>query len=199
VDRELRRAFRLEYVTIGWNSVEAVVALTAGILALSVALTAFGWDSVIEVFAAFVVIRELRSHTSHTEASEQRFLKLIGGSFFLLAAYVLIQSSYDLIAEVKPEHSIPGIALTTASATFMWFLASAKHRTGHRIACLPLIADSRETRLCALLSVVTLSGLVLNAALGWWWADPVAGLGIAALAIREGLEAWSGKHPEHHA
>jgi len=199
VDTDLRRAFRLEYLTIGWNLLEGIVALTAGILALSVALTAFGLDSVIEVFAAFVVIRELRGHADHTDAVERRFLRLIGASFFLLALYVVIQSVYDLVGAVRPERSIPGIALTTVSASFMWWLAATKHRAGHRIDCLPLIADSRETRLCALLSVVTLAGLVLNAALGWWWADPVAGLGVAALAVREGREAWSGEHPEHHA
>jgi divalent metal cation (Fe/Co/Zn/Cd) transporter len=200
VDPDLRRAYRLEYATIAWNGIEAVVALVFGILAGSLALTAFGLDSVIEVFSAGVVVMELGSHDSHLEASggERTFLRLIGASFFLLAAYVVVGASYDLSTKARPEHSIPGVVLASAAFLTMWFLAEAKHREGHRIDCLPLIADSRETRLCSLLAAVTLIGLVLNAALGWWWADPVAALGIAFLAAREGLEAWTGKHTEHY-
>ena len=89
------------------------------------------------------------------------------------------------------------IVLTVISLAFMWWLAGAKHREGHRIECMPLIADSRETRLCSLMSGVALMGLGLNSLFGWWWADPIAGLGIAVLAVREGLEAWTGRHPEH--
>jgi divalent metal cation (Fe/Co/Zn/Cd) transporter len=199
VPHDLRRALRLEYLTIGWNAAEGVIALTFGFLAGSVALTAFGFDSVIEVFSAVVVLIELRSHQDHAEgAAEQTFLRLIGGTFFLLAAYVLIQSTWDLLVKARPDESIPGIILTALSLATMWLLAIAKHREGHRIECLPLIADSRETRLCSLLSAVALAGLALNAAFGWWWADPVAALGIAALAVIEGREAWSGGHPEHH-
>ncbi len=197
---DLRRAFWLEYATIGWNLIEAAVALTFGFLAGSLALTAFGIDSVIEVFAAVVVLIELRGHESQGEehGPARIFLGLIGGSFFLLATYVLIQATWDFLAQARPDPSIPGIVLTSASLATMWFLAAAKHRTGHRINCRPLIADSQETRLCALLSAVTLVGLGLNAAFGWWWADPVAALGVAVLAGVEGYEALSGQHPEHH-
>ncbi|HEV8419897.1 MAG TPA: cation transporter [Actinomycetota bacterium] len=197
---DLRRAFWLEYATIAWNAVEAAIALTFGFLAGSLALTAFGIDSVIEVFAAVVVLIELRGHERQGEehGPARIFLGLIGGSFFLLATYVLIQATWDLLAQARPDPSIPGIVLTSASLATMWFLAMAKHRTGHRINCRPLIADSQETRLCALLSAVTLAGLVLNAIFGWWWADPVAALGIAVLAGVEGYEALSGQHPEHH-
>jgi divalent metal cation (Fe/Co/Zn/Cd) transporter len=197
---DLRRAYALEYATIGWNTVEAAIALTFGIRSGSLALTAFGIDSLIEVFSAGVVLFELRGHgasDAHARA-ERRFLQLIGGSFFLLALYVLIQATFDLIAQSRPEQSIPGIVLTSVSLAIMWFLASAKHRVGHRIDCLPLIADSRESRLCSILSAITLAGLALNAAFGWWWADPLAALGIAALAVAEGIEAWSGEHPQHH-
>jgi divalent metal cation (Fe/Co/Zn/Cd) transporter len=196
---DLRRAYRLEYLTIGWNLVEAVLALTFGFLAGSIALTAFGFDSVIEVLSAVVVLFELRSHHDQGEAHrEQVFLRLIGASFFLLAAYVLINATWDLLNRARPEESIPGVILTGMSLVTMWFLAAAKHREGHRIECLPLIADSRETRLCALLSAVTLAGLALNVAFGWWWADPIAALGVAALALAEGYEAISGQHAEHH-
>jgi divalent metal cation (Fe/Co/Zn/Cd) transporter len=199
LNTDLRRAYRLEYVTIGYNLVEAVLALTFGILAGSVALTAFGLDSVVEVFSAAVVLFELRGHggEGHDHA-ERIFLRLIGSSFFALAGYVVVQSGWDLLTTARPDESVPGIVLTAVSLVTMWFLASAKHRVGHRLDCLPLIADSRETRLCSLLSAVTLAGLVFHVALGWWWADPLAGLGVAGLAVVEGIEAWRGEHPEHH-
>jgi len=201
VNPQLRRAHRLEYATIAWNIAEAALALAFGVLAGSLALVAFGLDSVIEVFSAVVVVIELRSHERHGgEGShlERRFLQLIGASFLLLAAYVIVGASYDLAARARPQHSIPGIGLTAVSFLAMWFLADAKHRVGHGIGCRPLIADSRETRLCSILSAVTLAGLALNAAFGWWWADPLAAIGVACLAVVEGLEAWTGRHPEHH-
>jgi cation diffusion facilitator family transporter len=196
----MRLAFALEYATIAWNTAEAAIALTFGFLAGSLALTAFGIDSVIEVFAAVVVLFELRGRYRNDEEGTARrvFLVLIGASFFLLALYVVISASYDLLAKTRPHESLPGIVLTSLSLATMWFLATAKHRTGHRINSLPLIADSQETRLCALLSAVTLLGLALNVVFGWWWADPIAALAIAALALTEGWEAISGKHPEHH-
>jgi divalent metal cation (Fe/Co/Zn/Cd) transporter len=199
VPHDLRRAYVLEFLTIGWNAAEGAIALTFGVLAGSLALTAFGIDSVIEVFAAGVVLVELRSHGGHGhEDAEGRFLQLIGASFFLLAAYVLVEATWDLLNRSRPDQSIPGIVLTLLSLVTMWALAVAKHSEGHRIDCLPLIADSRETRLCSLLSAVALAGLVLNALFGWWWADPVAALGIGVLAVVEGVEAWGGGHPEHH-
>ena len=159
----MRLAFALEFATIIWNAAEAALALTFGFLAGSLALTAFGIDSVIEVFAAVVVVIELRGHGNHAEeeVGERIFLRLIGASFFLLAIYILIEASWDLLAQARPHQSIPGIVLTSASLATMWFLAVAKHRTGHRINCRPLIADSQETRLCSLLSAVTLAGLTL--------------------------------------
>jgi divalent metal cation (Fe/Co/Zn/Cd) transporter len=200
VRSDLRRAFRLEYATIAWNAAEAAIALTFGILAGSLALTAFGIDSVIEVFAAVVVLFELRGHTGRGEEHDpaRLFLGLIGGSFFLLATYIVIEALWDVLTRARPHESIPGIVLTSLSLATMWFLARAKHRVGHEINCRPLIADSQETRLCALLSAVTLAGLALNAAFSWWWADPVAALGIAVLAGVEGYEAIQGQHPEHH-
>jgi divalent metal cation (Fe/Co/Zn/Cd) transporter len=194
---ETQPAVRLEWLTIGWNAVEAVVALIAGFLAASIALTAFGLDSLIEVFAASVALRELAAHTLDPH-EERGPLRLIGGSLFVLAAYVAVIAVHDLLVQARPERSIVGIVVAALATGVMGWLARAKHREGHRIGSLPLIADSRETRLCSLMATVTLLGLVLNGAFHWWWADPIAGLAIAALAVWEGVEAWRGSHPSHH-
>ncbi len=188
-DRLLRRGFLLEYLTVGWNVVEAGVAVTAGILAGSIALVGFGADSVVEVFSAVVVIWRLRG--SHEER-EERALKLIALSFFALAAYVGVESVRDLIVGAAAETSIAGLAVTALSLVVMPALAVAKARTGRALASRVLIADSRETWLCAALSAIVLGGLALNALFGWWWADPVAALGVAWLAVSEGREAWEG-------
>jgi divalent metal cation (Fe/Co/Zn/Cd) transporter len=189
------RALRLEYLTIGWNTVEAIVALIAGFTAGSIALIGFGLDSVIEVFAASVVLWQLRIGLEADR--EARALRLIGGTFLALAAYVSIESIRDLVARAHPGESFPGIILTALSLGVMFVLSVAKHRTGHQLNSLVLIADSKETLLCSYLSGVVLIGLAANAGLGWWWADPVAGVAIAVLAVREGWEAWSGSHGEH--
>jgi divalent metal cation (Fe/Co/Zn/Cd) transporter len=191
-----RRAIRLEYLTIAWNSAEAVVALIAGFLAGSVALIGFGLDSLIEVFAASVVLWQLRGDVS--DRREGRALKLIALSFYALALYVTVEAVRDLVVQARPEESIAGIGLTVVSLLIMGFLSRAKHRAGHDIGSWALIADSKETLLCSYLSGVVLVGLALNALLGWWWADPVAGLGIGILAVREGREAWHGEHPGEH-
>jgi len=196
----MKKAYRLEYLTIAWNSFEALVAIVAGGAAGSIALVAFGLDSVIEVFAAAVVLRELRNHDGSEEHkdAEKPFLRIIAVTFFLLAAYVAVRAITDLLSGSRPEDSPVGIVLTAVAFLFMLLLARAKHRTGHEIDCLPLIADSNETKLCSLLSLVTLIGLLLNEVAGLWWADPIAALAIAGLAIREGIESWSGEHPESH-
>lgn len=183
----LRRGLRLEYLTIGWNLVEAVVAVVFGIAAGSIALVGFGFDSLIEVFAASVVIWQLRGG----EQDRERFaLRLIAISFFALAAYVLVESVRDLIVRAEPQESVPGVVLATLSLIVMPLLARAKRRTGQAIGSATLVADAAETLLCAALSLILLVGLLLNAIARWWWADPLAAIGIAALALREGLEAW---------
>ncbi len=185
---ELRkRAFRLEYLTIGWNTVEAVVAVAFGIAARSIALIGFGLDSLVEVFAASVVVWQLHGVSGERE---RRALRLIAFSFFALAAYVSVEALRDLAVGAEASESVPGIVLAVLSLTIMPLLAFAKNRTGHQMRNQTLIADSKETLLCTYLSAVLLIGLLLNATVGWWWADPVAGLGIAYLAVREGLEAW---------
>jgi divalent metal cation (Fe/Co/Zn/Cd) transporter len=182
-----RRGLRLEYLTVGWNVIEAIVAVAAGVVAKSIALVGFGLDSTVEIFAASVVIWQLRGVT---EERERRALRLIALSFYALAAYVVVEATRDLVLGAEAGESRVGIALASASLIAMPLLGVAKRRTGQRLGSPTLIADSAETLLCAYLSAILLAGLVLNATVGWWWADPLAALGIACLAIREGREAW---------
>lgn len=185
------RAFRLEYLTIGWNIIEAIVAVTAGIAAGSIALIGFGLDSLIEVFAASVVVWQLHGVS---EQREQRALRFIAVSFLLLAAYVVVEAVWGLVAGAEAEESVVGIVLAAVSLAVMPALAFAKRRTAKLMGSATLLADSTETFLCSYLSAILLVGLVLNAVAGWWWADSLAALGIAFLAAREGAELWRGEH-----
>jgi len=185
--RLTRRGFRLEYTSMAWMTVEAAVAIISGIIAASIALVGFGLDSVIEFFAAAVVVWQLRGDG---EERESRAVHLIGVTFFVLAAYLAVESIRDLIGHARPEQSIPGLAVTAAALIVMPGLAVAKRRTGQALGNRTLIADSAETAFCAFTSAAALLGVGLNSWLGWWWADPAAALVIAALAVREGLEAW---------
>lgn len=189
-ERLVSRARWLAYLTIGWNVTEAVVAITAGAAAGSLALIGFGVDSTIETMSAIVVLWRLGDVS---EEREERALKLIAISFFLLAAYIAIQSVRDLIAASEPETSIAGLAITGLSLIVMPLLARAKERVGEQMSSRVVLADSVETWLCTYLSAIVLAGLALNTAFGWWWADPLAALGVAYLALREGREAWEGE------
>ena len=191
----LRFGLRLEYLTISWNLIEAVAAIGFGLAAGSIALVGFGFDSTIEVFAASVVIWELRGDDEHRE---RLALRLIAISFFVLTAYVGFQAVRDLLTRAEPHESVPGIVLAAISLVVMPLLAIAKRRTGQAMSNAPLIADAAETMLCSLLSLILLVGLLLNATAGWWWADPVAAIGIAVLAFREGVEAWRGESLQDH-
>ena len=174
--------------TITWNSVEAVVAVGAGVAAGSIALVGFSFDSLIEVFAAGVVLWQLNGLR---EERERRALRLIGLSFFVLAAYISIEAVRDLIAGQHANESIVGIVLAAISLVVMPSLdREASHRTRARFrdSC----RRRAETMLCSYVSAVLLAGLLLESIAGWWWADPVAGLVIAALALSEGREAWNG-------
>lgn len=187
---QLRRlGFALEYASMAWMVAEAAVAITAGVLASSIALTGFGLDSVIEFFAAAIVVWQLRGET-HGEDRETRAVRLIGVTFFALAAYLAAESIHDLATHARPAESIPGLAITAAALIVMPVLAIAKRQTGRALSNRTLIADSAETAFCAWTSAATLAGVGLNTALGWWWADPAAALVIAALAVKEGLETW---------
>lgn len=185
----VRRARRLAYVTITWNAIEAVVAIAAGSAAGSLALMGFGVDSTIETLSAVVVLWRL---TDGAEAREERALRLIAVSFFLLAAYVAVRAVLDLVGASEPAPSTVGIVLTALSLVVMPLLARAKEKVGRRMGSRVVLADAVETWLCTWLSAAVLGGLVLNAAFGWWWADPVAALYIAYVAVREGGEAWGG-------
>ncbi len=182
-----RRGFHLEYASMAWMTVEAVVAITAGVVASSIALVGFGLDSVIEFFAAAIVVWQLRG--GEQEDRETRAVRLIGVTFFALAAYLAVEAIRDLAGQTRPAESLPGLAVAAAALLVMPLLAVAKRRTG-RAGNRTLIADSAETAFCAATSAATLLGVGLNAWLGWWQADPIAALVIAALAVKEGLEAW---------
>jgi divalent metal cation (Fe/Co/Zn/Cd) transporter len=184
----LRLGRRLEYVTIAWNSVEALVAIVSGFLAGSIALVGFGLDSVIEVASGAALLWRLRD-----QRRERRALQIVGMSFLALAAYVLVESSRDLRGHEAPERSLPGIAIAAASVLVMPLLARAKRRVAARLDSRAMHADSRQTDLCAYLSAILLGGLLLNAGLGWWWADPVAGLIMVPVIANEGREALRGK------
>lgn len=187
INRLRRRGFRLEYASMTWMTVEAAVAITAGVIASSIALVGFGLDSVIEFCAAGIVVWQLRGEG---EDRETRAVRLIGVTFFALAVYLTVESVRALVDHARPEQSTAGLAVTAAALIVMPLLAVAKRRTGRALGNRTLIADAAETVFCALTSAATLLGLGLNAWLGWWWADSAAALAIAALAVREGMEAW---------
>ena len=189
IGRLRRRGFRLEYATMTWMVAEAAVAITAGLVAASVALVGFGLDSVIELFAAAIVIWQLRGEIARQDR-QTRAIRLIGVTFFALAAYLIADSIRDLSIQARPGQSVPGLAVTAAALVVMPGLAAAKRRTGHKLGNRTLLADSAETAFCAFTSAAALLGVGLNAWLGWWWADPAAALVIAALAVREGVECW---------
>lgn len=186
-----RQAVLLAWFTVAWNAVEAVVAIAAGAAADSSSLIGFGLDSTIEVSSAAIVLWQFRAPLPG--AREQLALRLIACSFFALAAWVLLAALADLIGRNEPEASPAGIALAIASLLVMPALAAAKRSVGRRMNAATVVADSAQTWLCTSLSAVLLLGLVANAALGWWWADPVAAIVIAVVAAREGVNAWQGE------
>lgn len=186
-----RRAQLLAGASVTYNLVEAVIAITAGIVAGSVALVGFGLDSVVEVSSGLIILWQFRHRLP--ESREQQALRLMALSFFALAAYVTFESVRALLGDHDPDPSPVGIALAAASLVIMPFLSWAQRRTGKALGSNAVVADSTQTLLCTYLSAVLLVGLVLNATLGWSWADPIAGLIIAAVAIKEGREAWRGE------
>ncbi|MBW0088974.1 cation transporter [Pseudonocardia sp. KRD-184] len=187
----LRRRVRwLVAGTITYNLVEAAIALTAGTIASSVALIGFGLDSLIEVGSAAAVAWQFAG--ADPRRREQVALRAIAWSFFALAAYVTAESARALLGGAEAERSTVGIVLVAVSVVVMPFLSLAQRRAGTELGSASAVADSKQTLLCTYLSAAVLVGLVLNAALGWWWADPVAGLVLAVLAVREGRAAWRG-------
>ena len=192
-ERKLALQRRVRWIvaaTIGYNLIEAVVAITAGTIASSAALIAFGLDSTIEVLSAAAVAWQFTRR--EPERWEKGTLRVIAVAFFALAAYVTVTSAIALIARVEVEHSPLGIAITALSVIVMPFLSFAERRAGRELGSATAVADSKQTLLCTYLSAAVLIGLLLNSLFGWWWADAIAGLVIAGFAVREGIEAWRG-------
>jgi divalent metal cation (Fe/Co/Zn/Cd) transporter len=186
----LRRGFALEYVTLCWNVAGIVVLAIAAVAARSVALAGFGLDSLIEIGASTVVIWEL---SGSGEERQRRGLRLIGYAFAALAAYLLIQSSVVLATGFHPRHSLPGIAWTAVTAVVMFLLAAGKDRTGRALDNPVLRTEGRVTMIDGILAIAVLLGLTLNAGLGWWWADPVAGYVLVFYAAREVREIFTAR------
>lgn len=190
----VRRGRLLEYLTIVWNLLEGFISIGAGLLAGSVALIGFGFDSLIEVSSGAALLWRLHMDApERRERAEAMALKLVGISFILLAVYVAIDAVKSLIQRELPEASYLGIAIAALSLVVMPFLASAKRRVAAVIQSRALQADSRQTDICAYLSAILLGGLLLNALFGWWWADPVAALVMVPIITREGIEALRGE------
>jgi divalent metal cation (Fe/Co/Zn/Cd) transporter len=177
-------------VTIGYNAIEAIVAIAAGTAASSAALIGFGLDSVVEVLSAAAVAWQFTRR--EPERYEKPTLRVIAISFFLLAAYVTVSAVLSLAGVVEPEHSTVGLALTALSLIVMPVVSLIERRTGRELGSATAVADSHQTLICAYLSAAVLLGLALNSLVGWAWADSVAALVVAAFAIREGIEAWRG-------
>ncbi len=177
--------------SVGYNVIEAGVAISAGTVSGSVALVGFGLDSVVEVASGLIILWRFRHPLPETR--ERRALRLIALSFFGLAAYVTLESVRALVARSSPDESAIGIGLAIASLLVMPVLSTAQRRTGRALGSNAVVADGTQTLLCTYLSAVLLVGLVLNATVGWFWADSVAGLVIAAVAAREGVQAWRGE------
>ncbi len=186
-----RRARWLAAGSVTYNVVEAIIAITAGLAAGSVALIGFGLDSVVEVSSGLIILWQFRHRLP--ESRERLALRLMAVSFFALAAYVGVESARALWTGAEPESSPVGIGLAIASLLIMPFLSWAQRRTGRALGSNAVVADSTQTLLCTYLSAVLLIGLVVNATVGWAWADPVAGLIIAAVALKEGRDAWRGE------
>ena len=178
----LRRGFALEYATLAWNVIGIVVLAIAAVGARSVALAGFGLDSLIEIGASAVVIWEL---SGTGEQRQRRGLRLIGSAFAALAAYLLVQSTVVLATGYHPRHSVPGIIWTAVTAAAMFALAAGKARTGTALGNPVLQTEGRVTLIDGILATAVLAALVLNAALGWWWADPAAGYVLVFYAVRE--------------
>jgi divalent metal cation (Fe/Co/Zn/Cd) transporter len=188
----LRQGRKLEYFTIGWNMVEAGVAVGAGWLAGSIALVGFGADSLIESISGSILLWRLSSPIDD-ESREQTALKLVGISFLILAAYIAFDALKSLLNYERPDASPVGIGLSIVSLILMPILARAKRRSAADLNSRAMKADSRQTDLCAYLSAILLGGLVLNALFGWWWADPVAALIMVPIIAREGFAGLRGE------
>jgi len=191
----VRRGRRLEYFTIGYNCLEGVVSIVAGLTAGSVSLLGFGLDSAIEVASGTALLWRLHYDLdpARREQVERTTLRIVGWCFVTLAAYIAYESGFTLIRQTAPERSVPGIMIAALSFVVMPLLARAKRRVASGIGSGAMHADSRQTDFCTYLSAILLGGLLLNAVLGWWWADPVAGLVMVPIIAKEGVVGVQGR------
>jgi divalent metal cation (Fe/Co/Zn/Cd) transporter len=194
----IRRGKQLEYFSVGYNSLEGVIAIAAGLAAGSIALIGFGLDSAIEVLSGLTLLWRLNADVDEKrrEIVEQRALKIVGVSFLLLAVYVLFDAGKSLVLAEPPEESMVGIVLAAVSLIVMPLIVRAKRRVASQIGSRALDGDATQTALCTLLSAILLGGLLLNAIAGWWWADPIAALVMVPIIGREGFEALRGERCE---
>jgi len=191
----VRRGRHLEYFTIVYNSLEGLIALIAGLAAGSVALVGFGFDSLIEVISGVALLWRLLADVNEgrRERVEAISLRIVGVCFMVLAGYVAFDSLKSLLQHAAPQESVPGIILAAASLVVMPLLVRAKRKVARGIKSSALMADSKQTELCTYLSAILLGGLVLNALVGWWWADPVAALIMVPIIVKEGVEGLRGE------
>ncbi len=191
----VRRGRRLEYFTIVSNALEGVVAVVAGAIAGSISLVGFGIDSFIEVTSGSVLLWRMSvdEEVQHRELNERRALRIVGVCFLLLTAYIAYESVLDLWSRRTPEHSIPGIVLACISLVVMPLLSRAKRKVGRALGSAAMHADAKQTEFCTYLSAILLLGLLANAFLGLWWADPVAALIMVPIIAKEGIEGLQGK------
>jgi divalent metal cation (Fe/Co/Zn/Cd) transporter len=191
----VRHGRRLEYFTIAWNTVEGLVAVVTGLMAGSISLIGFGIDSFVEVTSGSVLLWRMSVDVEEREReqNEKRALQAVGACFLTLSAYIAYEAITDLWFKRAPGHSIPGIVLACVSLVVMPLLSRAKRKVGHALGSAAMHADAKQTEFCTYLSAILLAGLLLNMAFGLWWADPVAGLIMAPLIAKEGVEGWKGK------
>jgi divalent metal cation (Fe/Co/Zn/Cd) transporter len=190
-----RRGQRLEYYTIAWNTLEGLAALITGLLASSIALVGFGLDSLIEVVSGAALLWRLHHDADEQKraAAERIALRIVGSCFIVLSLYITYDSLHALISRKAPEHSIAGIAVAIAALVVMPLLACAKRDVARQLGSVALHADAKQANFCMYLAAIVLGGLALNLWLGWWWADPVAGLIMVPIIMREGWSALRGK------
>jgi divalent metal cation (Fe/Co/Zn/Cd) transporter len=191
--RAARRARALSWLSLVWMGAEGAIAITAGVVAGSIALVGFGLDSAIEGFASVIIVWRFTGHRMLSEVAEERAQKLVAIQFFLLAPYVAFEAIHHLAGAERPETSVVGMALTATSLVGMPFLGIAKQRLANTLGSSATHGEGTQNLLCAYLAGAVLLGLAGNAAFGWWWLDPVAALAIAAVAVREGTETWRGE------
>src|SRR6266849_5623737 len=192
---ELGRGKRLEYFTIAWNTVEGIVAVTAGVMAGSISLMGFGIDSFIEVLSGSVLLWRMSvdADVEQRHRNEKRALGIVGLCFLGLAVYITYESARDLLQHRAPEHSIPGIVLACASLLVMPLLSRAKHQVGTQLGSAAMHADAQQTQFCTYLSAILLGGLTINALFGLWWTDPLAALIMVPFIANEGIKGVRGR------